>query len=282
MSVGRKKKSPIGLFFSYALLTIIAICCLYPALWTVMASFKPGASLLGVSLFPKKVTIDHYHELFTSKSFQYGIWYWNTLKIATLSMLIGSTLVIMTSYSLSRFRFNGRKTVLSSLLVLGMFPGFMSMIAIYILLLQLDLLNTHAALVLVYSAGAPIGMAFVGKGLFDTIPRSLEEAARIDGATNWMTFRKIMLPLSKPAIIYIALLQFTGPWMDFFFARLVLRTKEKWTIAVGLWDMVANFQSSNFTMFAAGSVLIAVPITILFMLMQGFFVDGLTAGANKG
>jgi len=282
MSVGRKKKSPVGLFFSYVLLVIIAICCLYPALWTIMASFKPGGSLLGVSLIPKNVTLDHYRELFTSKSFQYGRWYWNTFKIATLSMLLGSALVILTSYSLSRYRFKGRKTILSILLVLGMFPGFMSMIAIYILLLQLDLLNTHIALVLVYSAGAPIGMAFVGKGLFDTIPRSLEEAARIDGATNWMTFRRIMLPLSKPAITYIALLQFTGPWMDFIFARLVLRTKEKWTLAVGLWDMVSNFQNSNFTMFAAGSVLIAIPITILFMFMQRFFVEGLTAGASKG
>jgi arabinogalactan oligomer/maltooligosaccharide transport system permease protein len=163
-----------------------------------------------------------------------------------------------------------------------MFPGFMSMIAIFILLFQLGLLDTHAAMILVYTAGAPVLGTFVVKGFFDTIPRSLEEAARIDGASNFTVFSRIIIPLSRPMLTYVGLTTFYGAWVDFIFARLVLRSKENWTVAVGLWDMVANFQNSNFTMFAAASVLIAVPITILFIYLQRFLVDGLTAGANKG
>lgn len=167
------------------------------------------------------------------------------------------------------------------MLVLGMFPGFMSMIAIFIFLLQLNLLDTHAALILVYSAGSVLG-GFVVKGFYDTIPRSLDEAARIDGATHLQVFVKIMLPLSRPMLTYVALTTFTGAWVDFIFARLVLRSKENWTLAVGMWDLVNSFQNSNFTLFAAGAVLIAIPITLLFVFLQKFLVQGLTSGASKG
>ena len=206
----------------------------------------------------------------------------NTLKVAICSMLLGVLLTLLTSYAVSRFRFRGRKTALSTVLVLGMFPGFMSMIAIFLLLKELNLLDTHIALIMVYAAGAPLGGTLIAKGFFDTIPRSLDEAARIDGATNFAVFTRIILPLSKPILTYMALTQFVGPWVDFIFAKLVLRTKEKWTLAVGMWDMVNANQNSNFTLFAAGAVLIAVPITILFMFLQRLLVDGLTSGASKG
>jgi arabinogalactan oligomer / maltooligosaccharide transport system permease protein len=281
MIKSRQKNSLIRLTFSYILLVIIAICCLYPALWVILSSLRPGAALYSPTLIPNAFTLDHYTELFTSKSTMFGRWYWNTLKIATLSMLISTTLVLLTAYALSRFRFKGRKTTMTGMLVIGMFPGFMSLIAIYILLMQLNLLDTHTAIVLVYSAGAPLG-AFVVKGFFDSIPKSIEESARIDGASHLQVFRKIMLPLSKPMLIYVMLTSFTGAWGDFIFARAVLRTKEQWTIAVGMWDMVNSSQTSNFTLFAAGSVLVAIPITILFMFLQRYLVDGLTAGANKG
>ncbi|WP_028544022.1 sugar ABC transporter permease [Paenibacillus taiwanensis] len=280
MSVGAKKNSRTRLLFSYLMLIIIAICVFYPTIWIVMSSIRPGTSIYSESLIPSNPTFEHYVSLFTSEQYQYGRWYLNTLKIATLNMIFGVILVVMTAYALSRFRFYGRKNLMSGMLVLGMFPGFMSMIAIYILLMQLNLLDTHLALILVYSAGAPLG-AFVVKGFFDTIPKSLEESARIDGATHWTVFIKIMLPLSKPMITYIGLMTFAGAWGDFIFARLVLRTKEKWTLAIGLWDMVNN-ASSNFTMFAAGAVLIAIPIALLYLFLQRFLVEGLTAGASKG
>lgn len=280
--MGIKLKNTIRLTLSYILLVIIAICCIYPAAWVVLASFRPGKSLYSKTFIPEVFTLDHYRELFTSKTFMFGTWYMNTLKIAVLSMLIGTLLVLLTSYAVSRFRFKGRKNALSTILVLGMFPGFMSMIALYILLNSLDLLNTHMALVIVYAAGAPLGGTLIMKGFLDTIPRSLDEAAKIDGATNFAIFRKIILPLSKPMITYMGLTLFVGPWVDFIFARLVLRTKENWTLAVGLWDLVNSQQDSNFTLFAAASVLIALPITILFVFLQRMLVDGMTAGASKG
>jgi len=280
MSTGAKKKSRIRLAFSYLLLIAITICVLYPTIWIVMSSIRPGTSIYSESLIPSNPTFEHYISLFTSKEYQYGLWYWNTLKIAFCNMVFGVILVVMTAYALSRFRFYGRKNLMSGMLVLGMFPGFMSMIAVYILLMQLNLLDTHLALILVYSAGAPLG-AFVVKGFFDTIPKSLEESARIDGATHWTVFRKIMLPLSKPMITYVGLMTFAGAWGDFIFAKLVIRSKENYTLAIGLYDMVNN-ASTNFTMFAAGAVLIAVPIALLYLYLQRFLVEGLTAGASKG
>ncbi|GAC42616.1 sugar ABC transporter permease [Paenibacillus popilliae] len=280
MSVGTKKHSRVRLIVSYLLLILITLSVFYPTFWILMSSIRPGTSIYSETLIPTNPTFEHYIRLFTSEQYQYGRWYLNTLKIATFNMIFGVILVVMTAYALSRFRFYGRKNLMSGMLVLGMFPGFMSMIAIYILLMQLNLLDTHLALILVYCAGAPLG-AFVVKGFFDTIPKSLEESARIDGATHWTVFVRIMLPLSKPMITYIGLMTFAGAWGDFIFARLVLRTKEKWTLAIGLWDMVNN-ASTNFTMFAAGAVLIAIPIALLYLFLQRFLVEGLTAGASKG
>ncbi|SFF01409.1 arabinogalactan oligomer / maltooligosaccharide transport system permease protein [Paenibacillus algorifonticola] len=277
----RKWKNNARLTLSYTLLLLISVVAIYPALWVVLSSLRPGGSLYSEHFWPRQFTLVHYAELFTSKAYLYGTWYLNTLKIAVVTMILSTILVTLSMYALSRFRFRGRKTALTVMLVLGMFPSFMSLIAIYIILLQLNLLDTHMALILVYSAGAALG-GFIVKGFFDTIPRSLDEAARIDGASHLQVFAKIMLPLSKPMLTYVALTSFTGVWGDFIFARLVLRTKENWTVAVGMWDLVNSLQNSNFTMFAAGSVLIAIPITLLFIFLQRFLVQGLTSGASKG
>lgn len=282
MITGRKLANFVRLAVSYIVLIALAIAALYPALWILLASFRPGKSLYSKTLIPEQFTLDHFKELFTSPVYMFGTWYANTLKIALFSMLIGVLLTLLTSYALSRFRFKSRKTTLSTMLILGMFPGFMSMIAIYLLLKEFNLLDTHLALIIVYAAGAPLGGTLIAKGFLDTIPRSLDEAARIDGASNFAIFARIILPLSRPMITYMALTQFVGPWVDFIFARLVLRTKENWTVAVGMWDMVNTQQNSNFTLFAAGAVLISVPIMILFVFLQRMLVDGLTAGASKG
>lgn len=278
----RKTRNVIRLSASYVVLVILAICSIYPALWIIMGAFRPGTALYSKTLLPKSLTLDHFRELFNSRIILFPQWYMNTLKVAIFSMLLGVLLTLLTSYALSRFRFRGRQNALSVLLVLGMFPGFMSMIAIFLLLKEMQLLDTHVALIMVYAAGAPLGMTLISKGFFDTIPRSLDEAARIDGASNFKIFTHIILPLARPILTYLALLQFVGPWGDFIFARLILRSKDKWTLAVGMWDMVSSNQNSNFTLFAAAAVLIAVPITILFMLMQRLLVDGLTSGASKG
>lgn len=280
--MSKKIANFIRLSGSYIILIALSLAALYPALWILFASFRPGKSLYSKTFIPEKFTFDHYRELFTSPSYMFGTWYANTLKIAVFSMLIGVLLTLLTSYAVSRFRFKARKTALSTVLILGMFPGFMSMIAIYMLLKEFNLLDTHIALIIVYAAGAPLGGTFIAKGFLDTIPRSLDEAARIDGASNFGIFTRIILPLSRPMITYMALTQFVGPWVDFIFARLILRTKENWTVAVGMWDMVNTNQNTNFTLFAAGAVLISIPIMILFVFLQRLLVDGLTAGASKG
>lgn len=268
------------LVISYLILIILAVISIYPALWIVLSSFKVGNSLFSETLIPRQFTTEHYVELFTNTD--YPLWFMNTLKVALISTLIGTMLVLFTSYAISRFRFKGRKVTLNTLLVLQMFPGFMAMIAIYIFLMQVNLLNNHWALILVYSSGAILGNVFIAKGYFDTIPRSMDEAARIDGASHWIVFTRIMIPLAKPMLTYVSLMIFTGAFVDFIFAELILRTEEQRTLAVGLWRMVSQRQSTEFTLFAAGAVLIAVPITILFMFLQRYLVQGLTAGASKG
>jgi arabinogalactan oligomer/maltooligosaccharide transport system permease protein len=277
MKKGRFKP---GLFISYIVLIVLSISSIYPAMWIVLSSLKEGNSLYSETLIPKRFTFKHYLALFTDTD--YPLWFMNTLKVAVLSTLIGTFLVLLTSYALSRFRFKGRKQGLTTLLVLQMFPGFMAMIAVYILLLQLNMLNNHWALIMVYSAGAILGNVWVAKGFFDSIPRSLEEAARIDGAGHWKIFFSIMIPLSRPMLTYVMLMIFTGAWVDFIFAELVLRTEEQRTLAVGLWRMVSQRNSTEFTMFAAGAVLVAVPITTLFIWLQRYLIEGLTAGASKG
>ena len=279
-----RKQQRVKLVFSYILLVLIAIGCIYPALWIILSSLKEGDSLYSETLIPQKLTLEHYMDLFRSQSdkdLPYLKWYWNTLKIAITSMILGTLFQVLTAYAMSRFRFKGRQTMMSLVLILGMFPGFMSMIAVYVILLQMNLLNSPWALVLVYTSGAALGM-FVAKGFFDTIPRALEESALLDGASHFQIFSRIILPLSMPIITYIALTTFAGAWVDFIFARLILRSRDNWTLAVGLYELVNTYSSTEFTLFAAGSVLVALPITLLYMFLQRFLVHGLTAGATKG
>ncbi|MFD2670864.1 sugar ABC transporter permease [Marinicrinis sediminis] len=272
----------LRLFSTYAILTLLVIAAAYPALWIVMSSLKVGDSLYSETFIPRAFTLEHYQDLFNSNIHKYPIWFMNTLKIAVFSTILGTFITMLGSYAISRFRFKGRKQTMMGLLILNMFPGFMAMISIFILLSQIKMLDNHWALVMVYSAGALTMNFFVAKGFFDTIPRSLEEAARMDGADHMTVFMKIILPLSKPMLTYISLMIFTGAWVDFIFAKLILVSQDKITLAVGLYDMVNQRNSTEFTMFAAGAVLLAIPIIVIFFWLQRFLVEGLTAGANKG
>ncbi|MCM3032754.1 sugar ABC transporter permease [Niallia taxi] len=278
--IGISLREKISKFFTYTILVITAIFVLYPVIWIITGSLNPGDSLFSTSLIPDSLSLKHYVYLFNETD--YLNWYKNTLKIAFWNMILSTFLVVTAAYAFSRFRFPGRKQGLMTMLVLQMFPGFMGMIAIYILLLQLNLLDNHWGLILVYAGGSIPFNAWLVKGYFDGMPRSLEEAAKIDGASNVKIFYKIMMPLSKPILVFVAVTNFIGPWMDFIFARLVLRSSEKKTLAIGLFEMVTGRGNSEFTTFAAGAVLVAVPITILFFIFQDQLTDGLKAGANKG
>jgi arabinogalactan oligomer/maltooligosaccharide transport system permease protein len=278
--LGNKLKERLVVALIYLILFITAIFILYPVVFILIGSLNPGQTLFATTLLPDRLTTIHYERLWNETN--YVLWYKNTLKIATLNMILSTFLVVLAAYAFSRFRFPGRRQGLMAMLILQMFPSFMGMIAIYILLLQVGLLDNHWGLVLVYAGGAiPFG-AWLCKGYFDGLPRSLEEAAKIDGASHTTIFFKVMLPLSYPILVFIALTNFIAPWMDFILARLVLRTSEKKTLAVGLVEMVQGQQNTEFTTFAAGAVLVALPITILFIILQKYMVEGLKAGANKG
>ncbi|HHX62894.1 MAG TPA: sugar ABC transporter permease [Epulopiscium sp.] len=264
----------------YMLLVFLSLLILIPVLWIVGSSLNPGTSLFSSSIFPKEPTLRHYRDLFTETD--YKIWYLNTLKIATINMVLSVILTTLTAYVFSRFRFKGRKITIITMLILQMFPSFMSMTAIYVLLYRLGLLNTHLGLILVYASGQIPYNTWLCKGYFEGIPKSLDEAAKIDGASNLTIFIKIIIPLAKPMITFVAISNFIAPWFDFVFPQLILRSSDKKTLAIGLFDWIQKNQNTYFTRFAAGSILVAIPITVLFLYLQKYIVQGLSAGANKG
>lgn len=265
-------------FFTYLGLIIIAFIFAFPVLWLVLASFSESGSMYTFKgFFPSSYSIDTFVKLFTDTAmYDYPRWFGNTLLIATCSSLLGSFLVIMTAYVISRFRFNSRKKIMKTTMVLGMFPSFMAMTAVYLLMTQFDIVNKWWGLVLIYSAGAPMGY-LTQKGFFDTISNSMYEAARIDGASNFKVFIKITLPIAMPMIVYTLLTSFTWPWSDFILPKLLLKQKDLYTVAVGLMSL----GDTEFARFAAGSVFIAVPIVILYFCLVKYMVNGLTAGAVK-
>jgi len=264
---------------TYLLLLAVALIFFFPCLWLILASFSRTGSIYSFDgFFPSEYSLDSFRTLFTDTAmYNYPRWFLNTLLIAAASCVLGSLLVILTAYTMSRFQFKARKPIMKTTLVLGMFPSFMGMIAVYLLMTQFNLINNHLGLILIYSAGAPMGY-LTQKGFFDTIPLSMDEAARIDGATSLQVFLKINLPLSKPILVYTALSSFTWPWSDFILPKLLLKEKNMYTVAVGLMSL----GETEFARFAAGAIFIAVPIVILYFFLVKYMVSGLAAGAVKG
>lgn len=270
----------------YITLTIISVIWVFPIVWIILASFREEGGYYVGYLIPKTFTLDNYKKLFSvtgeNNIVQFKKWWLNTFMVASCICVINTLIVLTSSFALSRTRFNGRKRFMSILLIVGMFPGFMSMIAVYNILKGIGLSQTLVALVIVSAAGAIMGY-YVCKGYFDTISKSMDEAAIIDGATRWQVFTKVTLPLSKPIVIYTALGSFVGPWGDYIFPSLLMGdNKAKSTVAVGLRWMT-DFQRINdyYQQFAAGAVIVSIPIVIIFICMQRFYVEGLS-GAVKG
>ena len=261
-------------------IVLIAVCFIFffPVLWIIMSSFSKSGSIYDIhGFFPDELSMASYVKLFTDTTmYDYPNWLKNTLYVAIFSSLIGTILVILTAYTISRFRFKSRKMLMKSTLVLSMFPSFMGMTAVYLIMVNFELINQLWSLILIYAAGAPMGY-LVQKGYFDTITNTIYESAQIDGATNFRMFVSITLPLAKPMIVYTALTQFAWPWSDFILPSLLLKNKDLWTVAVGL----TSLDETQFTRFAAGSVFIAVPIVILYFALSNFLVTGVSAGAVK-
>ena len=278
-----KKQKRRTLTFVYVLLIILSVIWLFPILWVVLTSFRGEGAMSVNYIIPKTFTLENYKMLFTNSSYPFVRWFMNTLIVAIATCLISTFITVAIAYSVSRIKFKFRNRFLKLALVLNMFPAFMSMIAVYYILKAMELDGTLVALVIVYSAGAALGF-YIAKGFFDTIPYSLDESAMIDGATKKDIFLKITLPLSKPIIVYTALMTFMIPWMDFIFAQVILgQQKQKYTVAIGLFTMLQPDKINHWFMpFTAGCVIIAIPITLLFMVMQKYYVEGITAGGVKG
>ena len=282
MKAGYAAKRRATNILVYVILSVMVVIWLFPILWLVLQSFNT-VDRVSTHLLPDGFTLDHYKTLFTDPDVPYGTWIMNTFMVAVFSCIISTLFILMVSYALSRLRFKSRRKLLNMGLILGMFPGFMSMAATYAIMELLHMEGQLIGLIIVYSAGAGLGYQ-VAKGFFDTIPRSLDEAAQIDGATKNRIFWVIILPLSKPIVVYTALTTFLGPWADYIFVSYFMKTNEQnFTVALGLYKMLDNNHINRyFTTFCAGAVLIAVPITILFVIMQRFYVAGVTGGAVKG
>ena len=271
----------------HILLAVLSVIWVLPILFVVLTSFRAEGGSYKTYIWPKGFTLDNYKNLIMGQTnIACTRWFFNTLIIAIFSTMLSAFFVLCVSYCMSRLRFKMRKTFMNIALILGMFPGFMSMIAVYYILKGLGLLETgqlkQVALVMVYSGGAGLGF-YMAKGFFDTISKSIDEAAYIDGASKWDTFIHITIPLSKPIITYTLLTSFMGPWVDYIFAKVIMGNDIKYyTIAIGLWTMLEQeYVEYYYTQFYAGCVLISIPISIIFLLSQSCYVEGIS-GAVKG
>jgi arabinogalactan oligomer/maltooligosaccharide transport system permease protein len=273
-----KSKKVLGTVLIYLDLIIVAVVVIYPLLWVVGTSLNSRAGIAG-SVIPANPTLDNYIRLFTKT--KYLSWYLNTLIVSICTTVFSLVLHTMTAFVFARFRFKGRKMGLLFVMILQLFPSFMGLTALYIVALNFGLLNNLAMLVIVYVGGGIPGNIWLMRGYMLNIPRSLDEAAFIDGASKVQLFFRVILPLSLPIITFIAVTSFMGPWMDYMLPRFLISQNEKLTLAVGLFEMITGY-GHDVTAFCAGSVLVAVPITVLYMVFQRFLLEGITAGANKG
>ncbi|WP_053217063.1 sugar ABC transporter permease [Virgibacillus senegalensis] len=277
----QKKKSRLEVAAMYIVLLVVALIIFYPLVWTVGISFNQGNSLYSSSIIPENFSLDHYKWLFSAES-DYLLWYKNSLLVSTATAIGSVLFTSLVAYAFSRYQFVGRKNGLYVFLLLQMFPVMMAMVALYIFLNMIGLLDTLTGLILIYLGGQIPFNAWLVKGYFDTIPRELDQAARIDGAGHLRVFWSIMLPLAKPILAVVALFNFMMPLFDFLLPSIVLSSAENYTLAVGLYNFINDQFANNFTRFAAGSILVAVPIAAVYLYLQRYLISGLTAGGTKG
>lgn len=281
-----KSKRLVNNTIVHIVLAVLAVVWVFPIVWVILTSFRAERGSYVSTFLPQGYTLANYTRLFTDTTLlNFPKMFGNTLLIAICSCVLSTFYVLSVSYCLSRLRFKMRKPYMNMAMILGLFPSFMSMVAVYFILKALGLSEgglIRLALILCYSGGAGLGFQ-IAKGFFDTIPLAIDEAALIDGCTRWQIFTKMILPLSKPMIVYTVLTAFTGPWVDFIFAKVICRANaDYYTVAIGLWKMLEKeYIDSWYTSFAAGAVLISIPIAALFLFLQRYYVDGMS-GAVKG
>jgi arabinogalactan oligomer/maltooligosaccharide transport system permease protein len=270
----------------HVFLAVSAFIWLIPVFWLIVTTFSTQKGINTNHFFPEHWTLANYHQLFfePDSTANFPAWFKNSMIIGVFSCLVSSIFVIMTAYAFSFIDFKGRKKLMSFSLILGMFPGVLSMIAMYFILKMLGLTDSVVGLIILYSGASGLGYLIL-KGFFDTVPVSLHEAAKLEGASEATIFAKIVVPLSKPMIVYTVINSFLNPWMDFVMVRLMIKSKDAadWTMALGLFNLLQRaLVNQYFAYFCCGGLMIAVPISILFIIMQKFYVEGVTGGAVKG
>lgn len=268
-----------------ALIAFLALFWLIPIVWLVCTSFSAESGMNTSTFLPKAWSAAHYAKLLQSDTVnQFATWFWNTFKIACITCVVSTFFVLMVAYATSVMRFKMRKPLMNVAVILNLFPGMLAMIAVYFTLKTFNLTNSHIGLIMVYSASSGLGY-LIAKGFFDTVPRSLCEAARLDGCNEALIFLNVVLPMSKPIIVYTVISSFLTPWMDFVYSKMILNAgiSENYTVAVGLYRMLdKSLINTYFTQFCCGGVLVSIPISILYIIMQKFYVEGITNGAVKG
>lgn len=281
--LGAKASRRIGNTIIYIVLILMTVIWLFPFFGILMESFKVDTKMMDGRLIPGEFGLANYINLFKETDFL--VWFKNTAIMGVATAVLQTFFVLSMSYVLSRLRFTGRKTLMNFMLILGMFPGFLTMILIYKVFSDFGLTMNMAplGLIIVYCASSGMGY-YVSKGFFDTIPKSLDEAARVDGATRWQVFYKVIMPLSKPIVIYTVLMGFMAPWGDFMMASYIIHENSQgMSVAVGMYEWLSKTNlNTHYTMFCAAGVIVAIPVTIVFLALQKYYVEGVTGGAVKG
>jgi arabinogalactan oligomer/maltooligosaccharide transport system permease protein len=282
-AMGVKASRTIGNVVVYTVLVLITLIWLFPFFGILLESFRVETRMQVGYLWPKEFGFDNYIRLFKETDFMR--WFLNTGFLGLTTAVLQTLFILAMSYTLSRLRFKGRKALMNFMLILGMFPGFLTLILIYKIFSDIGLTMQMApvGLIIVYCASSAMGY-YVSKGFFDTIPKSLDEAARVDGATRWQVFYKVIMPLSKPIVIYTVLMGFMAPWGDFMMASyLIHENSQGMNVAVGMFEWLSRTNlNTHYTMFCAAGVIVAIPVVTVFLLLQKYYVEGVTGGAVKG
>jgi ABC-type maltose transport system permease subunit len=286
--VTKSQSKRLGLILRWLLAIVLIIFSVFPVVWIISAAFAPVNDLANQKLIPDKAGFDNFEALVNTDIFPFFIWLWNSIKISVLTTVLTLSLTTLAAFAFSRFRFKGRQELLKTILLVQSFPNLLAIVALFSISKQIgDIfaglgLNTHAGLILVYLGGAMGMNIWLMKGYMDTIPRDIDESAHVDGANDWQVFTKLILPLLRPILIVIGILSFIGTYGEFIIARTLLTKRELQTVMVGLQIYTSGQYTQNWGVFAAGALIAALPIMIIYLILQDQIVGGLTRGAVKG
>lgn len=284
----RSTQKQVSKIVRLILAILMIIFAIFPVIWAFSASIDPAGSLAQQRLIPENASFANYIELWNSEIFEFPKWLVNSIKVASISTILSLFITTLAAYAFSRFRFTGRQNMLKTILLIQVFPNLLAMVAIFLFVQQVGEqipalgLNTHAGLIMVYTGGAMGINIWLMKGFFDSIPRDIDESAMVDGASHWQTFWLLLFPLIRPILVVVGILSFVGTYSDFLMARVLLKSQEQYTVMVGLFIFQSGQFSQKWGPFTAGALMAALPIMIIYLLVQDYIVGGLTVGAVKG